>query len=360
MEATTLQPRVYRDIPPDALLNGILACGGVQEYRLYSEQMERAQQRQMAALSAAAGLDIRVNQPFPDNAHEVIEDAVTRIATKPNAVMNAMMSAGLTTPLPNWWGIPSLRRQRLGQAGRAHRSMVPDSRGERFVLQQDGVSWPIFCTWADFSFDARTIAIGQRMGTPLDVSHSEWATFLVQEANEDQIINGLTDEQGNEMTIDGMTAPGLLDSTVTFTYATWTGLSGADILDVVQTEIEVLRLTHPGMPFTLLVPSNYSKKITSDYSAQYTGTVLERLQKLGPWGGRNLEVIITDTLPNNRVVLAAMDKRVMDLVVGQQPVPISWKDGSGFNTYWVVLDCVIFRMFADKNGAYGVAVGNLA
>lgn len=353
-----LPQTVVRDIPPDALLNGILACGGVEEYSNFSLIQEHEQQRQFEAFQAQTG--IRVAAPFPPNAHEVIEDAVVEVARKPLGITQALISAGLTTPLPNWWGVPSLRRRRLGQAGRAHRTMIPDSRGERFVLQQDGVSWPIFCTWANFDFDARTLAVGQRMGTPLDVSHAEWASYLVLEANEDQAIHGLTDEQGNEVTIDGMSAPGLLDSTVTFTYSTWTGLTGAQIVDAIQTQIEVLRLTHPNIPFTVFVPSNYSKKITSDYTTTYSKTTLARLQELGPWGGRNLEVVITDTLPNDRVVIVAMDKKVLDLVVGQFPVPISWKDGPGFNTFWVVLDCVIFRMFADINGAYGVAVGNLA
>lgn len=351
-------PQLVRNIPPDVLLNGINACDGVENYRAYMRALEAQETRQFAALAANTG--IRVQSPFPDNSHQVIEDAVTQIARKPLGITQALINAGLTTSLPDWWAIPSLRRGRVGQAGRAHRTMVPDSRGERFVLQQDGTNWPIFCTWANFDFDARSLAIGRRMGTPLDTSHTEWAVYMVQEAAEDQTINGLTDEQGNDVTIDGMSAPGLLDSTVTFTYATWTGLTGAAILDIVQTQVEVLRITHPGMPFTLFLPSNYSKIITGDYTTTYSKTTLARLQELGPWGGRNLEVVITDTLPNNRVVLAAMDKRALDLVVGQQPVPISWKDGPGFNTYWVVLACLIFRLFADKNGAYGVAVGNLA
>lgn len=349
--------QVVRNVPPDALLGGIVACGGVEEYYNYILQEQKTERDRLRSLSAASGM--RVATPYPENAHEVVEAAVTEIATKPLTLTQEFIAAGLVTPLPNWWAIPSLRRDRIGQAGRAHRSMVPDSRGERFVLDRNGVSWPVFCTWANFDFNLRELAVGERVGTPLDVSHSQWATYMVQEANEDQIINGLTDEQGSAATIDGMSAPGLLSSDVTFTYSTWTGLTGAQILAEVKSAIELIRLTHPNIPLTLFIPGNYSDVMGNDYSTNYTGTIIQRLQQLGPYGGRNLRVVVADTLPDDRVILVAMDKRVVDLVIGQQPVPISWKDGPGWRTFWVVLDCVIFRMFADKNGNTGVAVGVL-
>lgn len=348
---------VHQNIPPDALLTGIMACGDVESYYNFRLQEDRAQMQQMRAMAAQSGM--RVQGPFPEGAHEVVEAAVTDIARKPLTFTQEFINEGLTTPLPNWWAIPSLRRNRGGQAGRAHRTMVPDSRGERFVLDRDGVSWPMFCTWANFSFDIRELAIGQRMGSPLDVSHSEWATYLVLEAVEDQIVNGLTDEQGNVITIDGMSAPGLLGSTNTWTYATWTGLTGPQILAEVQSAISDLRVTHPNMPLTLFVPTNYSDILGADYTANYPKSVIARLQELGPYGGRNLRVVLADTLPDNRVVLIAMDRRAVDLVVGQQPVPLSWKDGPGFNTYWVVLSQMVFRMFASRDGVYPVVVGNI-
>ncbi len=347
-----------RGVPSDTLLAGIMSCGSVEAYYNYRIQEDRQHISQMRANAARSG--IQVLGPYPDNAHEVVESAVTEISRRPLTLTQELLSEGLITPLPNWWAIPSLRRARIGQAGRAHRSMVPDSRGERFVLSRDGVSWPMYCTWANFSFDIRELAIGQRMGTPLDVSHSEWATYMVLEAVEDQLINGLTDEQGNTLTIDGMTAPGILGSTNTWSYSTWTGLTGAQILAEIQTAITDLRLTHPNMPLTLFIPTNYSDVITGDYTAGYPKSVLARIQELGPYGGRNLKVVLADTLPDNRVVLMAMDKRAVDLVVGQQPTPLSWKDGPGFNTFWVILGMMIFRMFADRNGVYPVIVGNAA
>lgn len=352
-------PGVVRAVPPDELLMGIMSCGGVQEYYNVCIEMERQERGRLAA--SAQSLGMQVSSPFPPNAHEVIEQAVTQVGKKKMSIVPALIEAGLVTSLPDWWGIPSLRRRKAGEAGRAHRSMVPDSRGERFVLQEGSNTWPIFCTWSNFSFSVRELAIGQRMKSPLDVSHTEQAAYLNNEAVEDQCINGLTDEQGSTMYIDGVTAPGLLSSTTTFSYATWTGLTGAQIEGEVLDAIEQLRITYSGLPLHLFVPGNYSKTLNTQYSTTYNGgTIYEKLTKLGPYGGKTLGVSIDDTLPDDRVVLAVMDKSVMDVVIGQTNVPVSWKDGPGFNTHWVVLSCMIFRMFPNYNGDYGVNVGNVA
>lgn len=344
-----------RSVTPDQLQLGIMACGGVREYYNFCINQEK---EEYDRIQRASG--VKVSSPFPEGAHEVVERAVTRVQRKRLNIVNDLIAAGLTTPLPDWWAIPSLRRGRIGSAGRAHRTMVPDSTGERFVLQRDGVSWPIFCTWANFSFNVREIAIGERMGTPLDVSHVEEATFLVNQANEDQSINGLTDEQGNTMTIDGLSAPGLLSSTNTFPYADWNTLDGAQIEAIVMSAIQSLRTTHPG-PYTVYYPGNYDSKMNSKYTTTYqSGTIRQELTNLGPYGGRNIEIKLSDTLPDHRVVIIQMDSEAVDVVVGQQPLPVSWQDGPKWNTYWVVLDCVVFRMFANKNGDYGVAVGNVA
>lgn len=352
-------PGVFRDIAPESLYMGISACGSVKRYYNYClRDMKNRVSEIRASLGDQGGL--HVSSPFPDNSHEVIEGAVTKTGRKGLNIVNDLIAAGLTTPLPDWWAIPSLRRGNIGgNAGRAHRTMIPDSRGERFVLQRGGTSWPIFCTWADFSFDARTLAIGSRMGTPLDVSHTEQATYLVNQAAEDQAWHGLTDEQGSIMTIDGMSAPGLLDTTTIFDYSSWNGLTGAQIYDIVADAIQQLRITHPG-PYTLYYPGNFDKKMNSPYTTAYpSGTIRAELEKFGPYGGRNLQVRLSDTLDDNRVVLIQMDSDSVDLVVGQYPVPLSWQDGPKWNTYWVVLSCVIFRMFPNANGLYGVAAGDL-
>lgn len=352
--------RMTRAVPPDELLMGIMACGGVQQY--YNACIEMERQERTALSASAAGLGMQVSSPFPTNTYEVVEGAVTGVARKKMTIVPALIDAGLVTPLPDWWSIPLLRRRKSGgDQGRAHRTMSPDSRGERFVLSEGSNAWPIFCTWTNFSFEVRELALAKRLGSPLDTSHIEQAAYLNNEAVEDQAINGATDEQGNTLTIDGLTAPGLLSSATTFSYATWTGLTGAAIVDSVLGAIEAMRLTYPGLPLHLFVPGNYSKILNTKYTTAYdTGTIRMALEELGPYGGRPLSVSVNDTLPNNRVILAVMDKSVMDVVVGQTNVPVSWKDGPGFNTYWVILSCMIFRMFPNADGLYGVNVGNLA
>lgn len=350
-------PGVYQSVIPDELLLGIARCGGVQEY--YNYCIERDKETAIKFSAMSGNNEIRAFGPFPDNSHEIIEKAVTQVQHKRLVIVNKLLQRPeLVTPLPNWWSVPSVRRGKMGDKGRAHRTMVPDSRGSRFVLDRGGDSWPVYMTWANFSFDIRSLLIGQRVGAPLDTAHITQSTYLVNEAIEDQCINGLTDEQGQTMTIDGMSAPGILQSTTTFSYADWTTLTGAQILAIVQGAIDDLRITHPG-PFLLVVPGNYTAKITSDYATNYPKTVIARLLELGPYGGENLDVIISDTMPDHRVALIQMDPSSVAVLKGQDPIPLSWSDPSGFNTHWMVIGCVIIQFFSNSNNEYGVAIGNL-
>lgn len=359
MEPVTLSRVLPSEVP---IYSNIVACGGVKGYAAYRRHQEKENRKVLSAMARLSGTpELAVNSLFPDHADEVIESAVTGVGRKRMVIANEFINAGLITNLPNWWAVPSLRRGRTGEGGSAHRSMIPDSRGERFVLTRDGVSWPIYCTWANFSFDVRELAIGARMGTPLDTSHTTEAVYRVNEAVEDQTIHGATDESGNVLAFDGLTAPGLLSSTTTFDYTSWNdaGMSGADIEDVVLDAIELMRITHPG-PYMLIIPGNYTKKVNTQYTTTYDGgTILSKLEALGPYGGSKLRVVVADTLPDDRVILVQMDSSAVDMIIGQQPVPLSWQDGPKLHTFWLVLSCVIFRMFADKNGKFGVAVGDL-
>lgn len=303
---------------------------------------------------------IAENSPLPKNSHEIIERAVTRIGRQRLGVVETFLNAGLTTTLTNWWAVPSLRREKVNQVGFAKRSFVPDTRGERQVVDRGGDAWPIYCTSDDFSFNVRTVEIAGRMQYDIGTEHVENATYNVNLAIQDQALNGLTDSEGNAVTFDGLSAPGLLNSTTTFTYATWTGLTGPQIITIVQTEIDVQRARGFFGPWRLLVPANYSKVLTSDYGAAYPKTIVARIQELGPYAGQNLAVEVVDGLPDNRVVLVQMTSDVVDVIVGQEPTPISWQDGPKFNFYWCVLACMVFRMFPNYNGYYGVSAGNLA
>lgn len=301
------------------------------------------------------------NLALPQDAQRMIETAITTVGTDRLQIGLSMINGGLTTPLPGWWGVPQIGRGKVSpNAGYAKRSFVPDTRGERQVANLGYDYWPVFCTSDDFSFDIRTLETAGRVNYQIDTVHAEAATRNCNYAIEDQILNGLTDSEGNVMTINGLGAPGLLSSPHTFTYSTWTGLTGAQILDAIQAGIAILRGNKYFGPYDVWLPSNYTEKLGKDYTTGYPKTIMSRLKELGPYGGRALNIDFADLLPDDRVIIYQATKDNIDIVYGQGPTPVSWTDGPKFNTYWIVLACAVFRMFQNTNGDYGVVVGDLA
>lgn len=316
---------------PRSLGSGLLRCGSVNAFR------------------AAA--------PLPKNTQELVDRAVVRVGRQRLVIVEDLLAAGLTFNLPNWLSVPSLYWEAIGEAGHAQRTMVPKARGERQVMDRTGFTLPIFATWDDFSFDVRELLASERVGSPLDTTHVEQSARNVNDAFEDQAINGL------DFNIAGNATPGMLDSTNTFAYAggeAWdvAGHTGEEILTDTLGGIDVLQADGYYGPYNMWVPTTYGSKLNQDFKSGTSGTILERLQAIQA-GGRSLMVKTADKLPANRTVIAQMTSDVVDVVVGQTPTAVSWEDGPGWERFFVVLGCLIVRVKANSAGNYGIAIGNL-
>jgi hypothetical protein len=288
----------------------------------------------------------------------LIDDVVTQVGTQGQSIIPAMIAAGMVKRIPNWVGVTSIKRKKTGRAGTAHVEMEPESRGERFRLDQGSDTYPFPVFWANFDFSIREEAQAERLGDSLDTTHVENATVNVNIKTEAQAISGLTDKDGSAMKLDGLSAPGLLNSTTTWTYSDWTGLTGAQLVDEV---ISALALQDDNLRTgaqTLFVPTNYQPVLLKQYAAGYPKTILQALKEL-EYNNRPLNVQVARSLPAHRAILMDMTRNTGQVVVGQGPVPISWLSPGGWRRYWMVVACMITMITADSNGEYGVIVGNV-
>ena len=316
---------------PRSFQSGLIRCGSVGAFR------------------AAA--------PLPVDTQRVIDNAVVRVGRQRLVIVDDLLSAGLTFPLPNWLAVPTLYWERIGEAGHAQRTMVPKARGERQIMDRAGVTIPIYCTWDDFSFDIRSLLAAERVGSPLDTTHAEQATRNVNEAFEDSVINGI------DFNVAGNTVLGLLDSTNTYAYTgaeAWdaAGHTGEEILADVLGMIDVAIADGFYGPYNLYIPTLYGSKINADFKSATSGSTRERLEMIDVGGGQRLTIKVADKLPANRTALVQMTSDVIDLVVGQTPTMVSWEDGPGWERFFVVLGCIIPRIKVNSAGNYGVVVGN--
>lgn len=300
----------------------------------------------------------RAAAPLPRNTQELIDKAVVRVGMDRLTIVADLLAEGLIYDLPNWLSVLMLYHERSGRAGHAQRTMIPKARGERQVEDRLGIYLPVYATWDDFSFNIREILASERVGAPLETSHVEGATRNVNEAIEDQCINGAG------FNVDGNSAPGLLTSplnTVAYTgNEAWdaVGHTGEEILADVMSMIDAAQADRYFGPYNLYIPTTYGTKLFgTDFKANSSDTIQSRLEQINV-GGRPLRIRVADMLPANRTALVQMTSNVIDVVVGQTPTEISWEDGPGLERFFMVLACMIVRVKYDYSNKSGIVIGN--
>lgn len=296
----------------------------------------------------------RAATPLPKRTQEVIDQAVGRVGRQRLVIVDDLIKAGLTVPMANWLSIPTLTSHELGEAGAAKQSMVPGGRGERQIMQWTPYTIPIYCTWDDFQFDVREMMAAERVGQPLDTIHVEQATRNVNLSIEDAAING-------GPTIGGSAVPGLLNSNLTYNYASneaWdvSAHDGSDILADVEGMINVAQAQKFFGPYNLYVPTTYGIKLLDDFKTYGTVSILNRLKEIDTGQGP-LNIKTVDRLPANKTLLVQMTSDVVDVIVGQQPIPVSWQPEPGWLYNFVVLACVVTRVKTNAEGNTGIVVG---
>lgn len=323
------------------------------------------------AAYAAAGGDVkklRALAPLPADSQMIIDDAFIRVGQQELTLVADLIAAGLTRPLDNWLSVMEIGTNSINEGGFAMRTMDIDVRGERQVLDQKRTIIPVFATHDDFSFGIRELAAAERIGQPLDDSHIENSIRNVNVAIEDQAWNGLTDTNGSEFKVHGNTAPGVLTSpsnTVVYSGSNkaWDHASktGAEIVADVLAMVAKAKTVNRRGPFNLYIPTAYDSRLNTNYSdgtTTFDQTIRERLEKITS-GGRPIVIKEAAMLPANRTALIQMTSDVIDVIVGQQPTPVSWKSNNGYRTFFLTLACVITRIKVDYNSGSGIVVGNI-
>lgn len=310
----------------------------------------------------------RAASPLPEDAQRLIDDAVVRVGRQNLVLVNDLLAAGLTRPLPNWLGVMELGYDRTNDAGQAMRTMDLDVRGERFVLARDRRVIPIYATHDDFSFGARELAAAERVGQPLDTSHVEQATRNVNLAIEDQAINGWELADGTQAKVNGNSAPGLLTAPAnTYQYTgsnkAWNHASktGLEILTDVLAMVDLAKADGYFGPFNFYMPTAYWSTLFRRYSdgtTTFDTSIMEQIERITA-GGRAINFREVPQLPANRTALVQMTSNVIDVIVGQTPAEVSWTSGNGWRRFFVVVACMITRIKEDYDGKSGIVVGNV-
>jgi len=334
------------------------------------EAMRRPGFRMMEAVENEFAF--RALSPMIDKAQVMIDRAVVDVGLQRLTVAADIMAAGLTYNLTDPLSVAQLEWYTASKVGAAQRTMSPSARGENKLPIVTPTRLPIYLTTDKFEIDIRTLKTSQRMGMPLDTSVVKQCVRSVNEAVEDATINGATTLDGQDMSVAGYSAKGLLNATnantQSLTAAAWTTTpNGATIFSEVQKMITTLQGDKKFGPYRLYVGTQISNVLDTDYSTatNQVTTIRQRLLAID-----SLEAIrVADLMPGgngatpsigNKVVLVQMTSDVVDMVVGQNPTVIPWTSLDGFTIHNLVMAILIPRVKYDADGNSGICVGTTA
>lgn len=295
---------------------------------------------------------LRALSPFEENAQRVIDQAVVRVGLNRLVIAQDLLAMNLTYPLTNPLSIMEVQWEQVSKTGGAQRTMTPSARGENQLPQRRPKRVPVYLTTDDFSVGIRTFQMGQRIGTPIDVSLVEEATRRVNEAIEDAVINGAG------LSVEGYSTPGLLtapNANVQSMSVSWTTATGAQVYADVSSMISKLQTDGKYGPYGLYTGTAIGNGLDRDYQAGVQGqTIRKRLLEIPSL----VSIKTADQMPATNAVLVQLTTDVIDMITGLAPTVIPWTSIDGFTLYWMVMAIMIPRVRDDYDGNSGIVIGS--
>lgn len=315
--------------------------------------------------SREAVAQFRAAGPLTEDAQEAFDDAVIKVARERLVLVGDLLEAGLTFPMANWLSVLELDWEQESEAGRAHRTMSPGSLNENAAVDRNRKTIPIYATVSPYNFNIRFLMASERNGTPIDTTMAEQCTRRVNVAIEDAAWEGLP------ATVAGNSVEGILNATnrntQTFTSnRAWDNSShtGENILTDVLNMIGQLEGDNMFGPYNLYVPASYDRKLNEDFKSNSDKTIRQRLLELPQINAVKAADRLKDQSSlqggsdrSDTVALIQMTSDVVDVVVGQQPTPVSWTDGPGFELSNIILACLVPRVKDTYDNQSGICIG---
>ncbi len=300
--------------------------------------------------------------PMQDKAQVLIDKAVVEVGLQRLTLVADLLARGLTYTLTDPLSVSQLEWNQQNKIGAAQRTMSPAARGENKLPIITPNRLPIYLTTDQFEIDIRTLKTSQRMGTPLDTSMVKACTRAVNEAIEDAAINGATTLDGQDLTVAGYTAPGIVNApnanAQTLTAAAWSTVPvGVTVFNETMLMITKEQADKKFGPFVMYVPTVVGNALDTDYNSATSNpiTIRQRLLQITSI----TDIKVADLMPATKVALVQMTSDVVDIVVGQTPTVIPWTSLDGFMIHNLVMAIMIPRVRSDYDGNSGVCIGTL-
>jgi uncharacterized linocin/CFP29 family protein len=263
-----------------------------------------------------------------------------------------LVKRGLTYSLGNGLGTTVLQYEDAGKLGEAGISMDGLTRHKSDRPEYDMKYLPLPIVSSDWQINARALAASRNGSAPMDTVIAEQCARRVAEKLEDMLFTGVS-----SYAFGGGTIYGYLDfpsrQTGSMSVA-WdaTAATGATMLaDVVAMKQKMLNAKKYG-PYVLYIPTAYELLLDEDYSANYPGTIRERMSKISGIS----EIKVADHLTAGRLLMVNMASDTVRLVQGMGITPVQWDEQGGMVTQYKIMTIQVPQLRADQEGNCGIVV----
>lgn len=306
----------------------------------------------------AANMDVnalRTNGLLQDREWKEMDDVVIKTTRQRLVAVGDLITKGLRKQLTNAMGTMVYEWETMDHMEGAGISMdgMSDTDNEHVNFGLDSVPLPL--VHKNFQIGIRALAASRGRGESLDTIQIAQASQIVAETNETILFKGIENfSYGSGKVYGYTTAPNRSLFTITKSWKDATK-TGAEMLKDVQDMLTLAASKRFYGPFTLYVPATDSYHLDDDYKANGDTTVRERILKLN--GVAN--IVISDFLPTDNLVLVQLTSDVIDIIEGFQPRVIEWQSGGGLMSKFKVMSMLVPRIKSDYAGRCGVVHGKV-
>lgn len=233
-------------------------------------------------------------------------------------------------------------------------NMAGVTAGEKDTPNFETVNVPVPIVHKDFTINIRRLLASRNSlyADSIDTTAAAFAARVVAEKSEDMLFGGSTIKVEDGTIYGYTTAPNRNTVLIGTSWASLTPANNDDIIEDVQSALDLARADKHFGPYTLYVPGNYEGKLDEDYEpgSGDIRTVRERLLQLS---GLN-EIKVADRLTDDNVVLVQMTRNVVDLAVAQGITTVQWNQQGGMLENFKVMACWAPRVKDDYDGRSGI------
>ena len=293
---------------------------------------------------------LRSLDTLPRDAWLQLDNTIVQAASTRLQAVADLIAANLTVPLPNALGRTVFGYESLSDMNPASVSMDGMATSENDRAEFTFNSLPVPITHKDFFLNIRTLAASRIRNEPLDTTQAAIAGRKVAEQVETMLISGSKSFAG--LPIYGYTTHPKRNTISFGVNGAWSqsAKTGDNILADVLAMIALAESGFYYGPYWLYVPRNASTKLETDFKANGSLSIIQRLQEIR--GISRVEYL--DMLPADNIILLQPTPDVVSLVDGEQPQSVQWDVNGGFGVNFKVFAIQVPLIRADAAGNSGI------